>query len=37
VGFNLVTQTLPRASGETARRAPTRKKTTQKAPANRKK
>jgi hypothetical protein len=38
VGFNLVTQTLPRGSGETARRAPTRKKTNQKAPAkNRKK
>jgi hypothetical protein len=33
VGFNLVTQTLPRAAGQTPRRAPTRKRTTQKAPA----
>jgi hypothetical protein len=28
VGFNLVTQTLPRATGEAPRRAPTRKKAT---------
>jgi hypothetical protein len=33
VGFNLVTQTLPRAAGQTPRRAPTRKRATQKAPA----
>lgn len=33
VGFNLVTQTLPRGAGQGPRRAPTRKRTTQKAPA----
>jgi hypothetical protein len=32
VGFNLVTQSLPRSTGQ-ARRAPTRTRTTQKAPA----
>jgi hypothetical protein len=38
VGFNLVTQTLPRGAGEAPHRAPTRKRTTQKVPAkNRKK
>lgn len=32
VGFNLVTQTMPRAAGQTTRKPPTRKRTTQKAP-----
>jgi len=32
VGFNLVTQTLPRAAGQAPRRPSTRKRTTQKAP-----
>ncbi|MDQ2911349.1 MAG: hypothetical protein M3R39_10120 [Actinomycetota bacterium] len=33
VGFNLVTQTLPRAVGQNTRKPPARKRTTQKAPA----